>query len=108
MLNRLSGRAHDVLSGIAVTVGGETYSTVVRTTVRMRPFDVRMARAYVDTGEPMDKAGSYGIQGIGASLVDSIEGDYYAVVGFPVGGFIDLLARAGWRFDVHTLRRSDD
>lgn len=108
MLTRLSGRTHEVLSGIALSVGGETYSTVARTHVRMRPFDAAVARAYVDTGEPMDKAGSYGIQGAGAALVESIEGDYYAVVGFPVGAFFDLLSRAGFGFDFHSLRRSDD
>lgn len=100
MLLSLSGRPHEVLSGLALTQPDPlgTVSAVSRTVVRMRSFDEETARHYVGTGEPMDKAGSYGIQGMGAALVDGIEGDYYSVVGFPVGAFLDLLERAGWRF----------
>ncbi len=107
MLLRLAGRSHQVLSGVAVRSGGRTVSEVVRTTVRMRPFDEAVARGYVATGEPMDKAGGYGIQGRGAALVDSIDGDYYAVVGFPVGAFLRLLGRVGWHFDFASLRATD-
>lgn len=107
MLLRLSGESHEVLSGIALTWGDRTVSEVVRTTVRMRPFDESAAHSYVATGEPMDKAGGYGIQGRGAALVDSIDGDYYAVVGFPVGAFIRLLDRVGWRFDFDSVRPLD-
>ena len=64
----------------------------------MRPFGEDVARAYVETGEPMDKAGAYGIQGLGAALVESLEGDYYAVVGFPVAEFLGLLEQMGWRY----------
>lgn len=98
MLLGLSGGEHQVLSGLAVVTGGRTTSGVARTLVRMRTFDEATARAYVATGEPMDKAGGYGIQGKGAALVAGIEGDYYSVVGFPVGLFLDLLERVGWRF----------
>lgn len=94
----LSGGAHEVLSGLAVAGAGRTVSGVARTVVRMRAFDEATARAYVATGEPMDKAGGYGIQGRGAALVSGIEGDYYSVVGFPVGLFLDLLERVGWRY----------
>lgn len=97
MLEALSGGAHDVLSGIAVSCGGGTVSAVARTRVFMRDFGPDTAAAYVDTGEPMDKAGGYGIQGLGAALVARIDGDYYSVVGFPVGAFLDLLERSGWR-----------
>lgn len=98
MLTSLSGRTHEVYSGVAVAGPHGVVSGVERTTVRMRPFGPGQTRAYVATGEPMDKAGAYGIQGLGAALVDGIDGDYYAVVGFPVGCFLDLLASAGWRY----------
>ena len=71
--------------------------------MRFRAFDRESARRYAETGEPLDKAGAYGIQGLGAALVDAVDGDYYCVVGFPVGAFLDLLARAGWRYDFGRL-----
>lgn len=98
MLRSLSGREHVVLSGLAVAGAHGTVSSVSSTTVRMRPFDEAVASAYVATGEPLDKAGAYGIQGLGAALVEGVDGDYYSVVGFPVGAFVELLERAGWRF----------
>jgi septum formation protein len=98
MLRSLAGRRHIVLSGIALYGPRGMVSAVGRATVRFRAFDEDEARAYVATGEPMDKAGAYGIQGMGGALVEGIEGDYYTVVGFPVATFIELLARAGWRY----------
>jgi len=106
MLDSLAGRAHTVLSGIALAgaPGAEgTLSTVARTEVRFRPYGRDFARAYAATGEPLDKAGAYGIQGLGASLVRSIDGDYYSVVGFPVSAFMDLIERAGLRYDFRSL-----
>ena len=99
----LAGRTHEVFSGLALAGAHGTLATVARAEVRFRAFDHATARAYVETGEPLDKAGAYGIQGLGAALVDSIHGDYYCVVGFPVGAFLDLLARAGWRYDFGRL-----
>jgi septum formation protein len=98
MLRSLSGRSHEVLSGLALRGPGGTVSRVSRTMVFMRPFDDEVMSAYVGTGEPLDKAGAYGIQGLGAALVERIEGDYYSVVGFPVGAFLELLEQVGWRF----------
>lgn len=98
-LMMLAGRTHEVLTALALAGRHGTVSQVSRASVRFRDFDVDTARAYVDTGEPLDKAGAYGIQGLGAALIDSIAGDYYCVVGFPVGAFLDLLARAGWRYE---------
>jgi septum formation protein len=98
MLRSLSGRSHHVLSGIALVGPGVAESTWSLTEVRFRTFGDATARAYVATGEPMDKAGAYGIQGMGAALVAEIRGDYYTVVGFPLGRFLELLARAGWRY----------
>lgn len=103
MLEGLAGGEHEVLSGIAIAGSHGIVSTVSRTRVRMRPFDAATAAAYVETGEPLDKAGGYGIQGLGAALVERIDGDYYSVVGFPVAAFLELLERAGWRFDFGSL-----
>jgi len=98
MLRSLSGREHRVLSGVALCGPSGTVSAVGRAVVRFRSFGEADARAYVATGEPMDKAGAYGIQGMGGALVEEIRGDYYTVVGFPVGRFVELLARVGWRY----------
>lgn len=98
MLLSLAGREHRVLSGVAVAGGGPTVSSVGTATVRFRSFGPEAAKAYVASGEPLDKAGGYGIQGRGAALVESVEGDYYTVVGFPIGRFLDLLERKGWRY----------
>jgi len=105
MLMSLAGRSHAVLSGLALAGRHGVVSGVRRTTVRFRDFDAATARRYVATREPMDKAGAYGIQGLGAALVDGLEGDYYAVVGFPVGLFLDLLERAGWAYGFGRLTR---
>jgi septum formation protein len=103
MLMSLAGRTHDVFTALALAGPHGTVATVARAKVRFRSFSRDVALGYVATGEPLDKAGAYGIQGLGAALVDSIDGDYYCVVGFPVGAFIELLARAGWRYDFGRL-----
>jgi septum formation protein len=103
MLRSLAGKTHVVLSGVALSGDHGTVSTVVSTSVRMSDYDEAFARAYVATGEPLDKAGAYGIQGQGAALVEAIEGDYYSVVGFPVGAFLRLVEQAGWRFTFGAL-----
>lgn len=82
-LLRLSGRVHGVHTGVAVACNGKMVAERDTTRVWMRPFDEAEARAYVATGEPMDKAGAYGIQGLGGRLVDHIEGEYDTVVGLP-------------------------
>lgn len=103
-LMRLSGRQHEVHTGIALAEpNGFTAVTTSSTRVRFRSFDHTVARRYVATGEPFDKAGSYGIQDLGAALVDGIEGDYYTVVGLPVAALVRLLERAGWRYDFGSL-----
>ena len=103
MLASLSGEAHEVLSGIALAGAHGVVSAVSTTRVQMRPFDAETAARYVATGEPMDKAGGYGIQGLGAALVERVDGDYFSVVGFPVPAFFDLLERAGWRGEFGAL-----
>jgi septum formation protein len=103
MLLRLQGRSHEVATGIAVAAAGRTWSSVERVEVRFRTFDEKLARAYAATGEPLDKAGGYGIQGYGAALVESIRGDYYAVMGLPIGRMLLLLEEAGWGYDFRGL-----
>ncbi|MGH7444817.1 MAG: Maf family protein, partial [Longimicrobiales bacterium] len=85
MLMRLQDRTHVVQTGIAVAYDGvHAISSVESVSVAFRAFDERTAAAYVETGEPLDKAGAYGIQGFGSTLVERIEGDYFAVMGLPI------------------------
>jgi len=86
MLTRLSGKEHTVLSGISVinTGTGEHLSGFETTHVRMKKLSSREIDAYIATGEPLDKAGAYAIQGIGSLFVEKIEGDYFNVVGLPL------------------------
>jgi septum formation protein len=95
----LSGRTHSVVSGLALAFPrGGVRSGVLTTEVTFRAFSEAFARKYVETGEPMDKAGAYGIQGLGGALVDRIHGDYHTVVGLPLPLFLDLLQDGGWRY----------
>jgi len=100
MLLRLQGREHRVETGIAIAApDGRVESSVEGIRVRFRPFDRRTAEEYVATGEPLDKAGAYGIQGYGATLVDWIEGDFFAVMGLPIARMISLFRALGWRYN---------
>jgi septum formation protein len=92
MLGRLQGRAHDVWSGIALVAAGTLHETTVRTVVRFAPADAAEVAAYVDTGEWHGRAGGYAIQGRGAWLVESVEGDYSNVVGLPIAALRRLLS----------------
>jgi septum formation protein len=104
MLLSLSGRSHTVISGLAVAFpGGRILSGAMRTEVSFRRFDEGLARRYVETGEPMDKAGAYGIQGLGSALVQEIKGDYHTVMGLPLPLLMDLLQRGGWRYEFGDL-----
>lgn len=85
MLTGLSGRTHEVMTGLALCLPGKPVLTdTVITSVRFAPLSEEEIRAYIRTGEPMDKAGAYGIQGLGARLIAGISGDYYSVMGLPV------------------------
>lgn len=92
MLRRLRGRTHEVLTGLAVLPPeGDTRTLCTRTRVTFRDFDEEELAAYLATGEPLDKAGAYGIQDHGALLIEGIEGDYYSVMGLPVAGLHVIL-----------------
>lgn len=109
MLLDLAGREHQVLTGLALaTPAGEVLAGVQETRVAFRRFGVDLARAYVATGEPMDKAGGYGIQGAGAALVARLDGDYFNVVGLPVPLLLDLLDEAGFEFRFGPLHRVEE
>ena len=84
MLTRLSGNTHTVHTGITLRQGDRVLTQSEATEVTFRPLSQEEIAAYVATGEPMDKAGAYGIQGIGSVLVRSIHGDYFNVMGLPV------------------------
>jgi septum formation protein len=95
MLGRLAGREHWVITAVALARDGSVWERHDETRVRFRPLDGETIRAYVATGEPLDKAGAYGLQGLGAVLVDRIEGDCFGVIGLPLRLVVDLLAEAG-------------
>ena len=96
MLRKLSGRKHSVFTGVCVIHhDGETDVFAEETQVDFNPLTEREIAAYVATGEPMDKAGAYGIQGRGALLVKGISGDYYNVMGLPVGQLYRVLLGRG-------------
>lgn len=95
MLAALSGAEHRVLTAVAVADGTRCLSTVVATRVWFRPLSATERAAYWDTGEPCDKAGGYGIQGLGAVFVSRIEGSYSAVVGLPLCETVELLRAFG-------------
>lgn len=95
MLSALSGREHAVCTGLTVRQGGTVVTEAERTLVRFRPLTEGEIRAYIATGEPMDKAGSYGIQDRGALLVEGITGDFFNVMGLPVLRLARILRRFG-------------
>ena len=84
MLRSLSGRDHQVMTGLTVLRDGKSITHTEITDVHFRPLTEEEILRYVETGEPMDKAGAYGIQGFAAPFVEGIRGDYYNVMGLPV------------------------
>jgi len=101
ILALLSGKSHAVITGFTVldTLTGKAVSRSVETTVFMKRLTTSVIEAYVQTGEPLDKAGSYAIQGLGAVLVEEIEGDYFNVMGLPLSALAEVLKE----FDVNVL-----
>ena len=84
MLRALSGRTHQVITGVCLTIGKQNRIFHVVSTVKFYDLTDEQIKRYVTTGEPMDKAGAYGIQGKGCLLVEKIDGDYFNIVGLPI------------------------
>ncbi len=97
MLQLLSGRAHQVMTGLTVKRGRELVTHTEVTDIHFRPLSTGEIRAYVATGEPMDKAGAYGVQGGASIFVTGLSGDYFNVVGLPVCALTGILRRFGLR-----------
>jgi len=99
MLCLLQGKTHAVYSGISciACADGKVLTGHSRTFVTMKPLSDAQIRRYIRTGEPMDKAGAYAIQGLGSAIVEKIEGDYFTVVGLPLAMLADMLAQLGVR-----------
>lgn len=95
MLSALSGREHTVYTGVTVCRDDRMLTQHEATQVRFRPLSPREIQAYVDSGEPMDKAGAYGVQELGALLVEGIRGDYFNVVGLPLCRLGQMLSQFG-------------
>ena len=103
MLAALSGRDHQVFTGVTLCQGDRILTQAEETQVTFRPLTGQEIRQYVSTGEPMDQAGAYGIQGLGGLLVEGIRGDYHNVMGLPICRLgrmlldfgVDCLALAG-------------
>ena len=95
MLSLLSGNRHQVYTGLTVLRGEQVFSQWEETSVTFRPLTAEEIEAYIATGEPMDKAGAYGIQGYGALFIEGISGDYYNVMGLPVCRLGQILGQLG-------------
>lgn len=95
MLSALSGRTHHVCTGVTVCLGSRVITEAETTDVTFRPLTGWEIASYVRTGEPMDKAGSYGVQGLGALFVERIDGDYFNVMGLPLCRLGRMLGKFG-------------
>ncbi|MBW8768908.1 MAG: septum formation inhibitor Maf [Gemmatimonadetes bacterium] len=98
MLRRLSGRSHIVVTAVAVAWRGQTRSAVEEVNVTFHSLSDDDIAAYIATREPMDKAGAYGIQGYGATIVERVDGDYFAVMGLPLQLLVRVLRELGIRY----------
>ena len=103
MLKMLSGREHTVITAVAVARGKKLRSAIEEVRVKFRRLRDDEIEAYIATGEPMDKAGAYGIQGFGATIVERVEGDYFAVMGLPLVRLVGLLRDVGVRYQFGNL-----
>lgn len=99
MLGRLQGAEHRVVTAVALVQNGAAHERHDVTRVWFRRLTPAQIRAYVATGEPLDKAGAYGVQGYSAALVERIEGDFFGVMGLPLRLVVELLDRAGMPYN---------
>lgn len=104
ILRRLSGRVHTVITAVAVHWRDELIADAEEVTVTFRVLSEAEIAAYIATGEPMDKAGAYGIQGYGATIVDRVDGDYFAVMGLPLNRLTRLLESLGLEYRFGPVR----
>jgi septum formation protein len=104
MLAMLSGREHTVITAVAVSRGKKLRSSVEEVQVTFRSLGKEEIDAYIATGEPMDKAGAYGIQGYGATIVERVEGDYFAVMGLPLVRLVGLMRDVGVVYQFGSIR----
>jgi septum formation protein len=104
MLRRLSGRSHHVVTAVAAVWRGAMASAVEDVGVTFRPLTRDQIASYIATGEPMDKAGAYGIQGYGATIVERVDGDYFAVMGLALNRLVQLFERLGLAYHFGPLR----
>ncbi|HKA57835.1 MAG TPA: nucleoside triphosphate pyrophosphatase [Gemmatimonadales bacterium] len=95
MLEQLQGKTHEVLTAVAVAENGRLEQVLDVSRVTFRPNSRKTLEEYVATGEPLDKAGAYAIQGLGAPLIERVEGDFFGVMGLPLRLALDLLAKFG-------------
>jgi septum formation protein len=98
MLSALNGATHTVVTGIACAFAGKLESSVDDVSVTFRRLSDHEIREYIATGEPMDKAGAYGIQGYGATIVRRIDGDFFAVMGLSLVRLVEVMQRLGVRY----------
>ena len=103
MLARLSGRSHTVMTAVAVQWQGAERSAVEHVDVTFHALSAAEITSYIATREPMDKAGAYGIQGYGATIVARVDGDYFAVMGLPLQRLVRLIAELGVRYEFNGL-----
>jgi septum formation protein len=108
MLAMLSGRKHTVITAVAASRGKKLRSAVEEVKVKFRRLTDDEIDAYIATGEPMDKAGAYGIQGFGATIVERVEGDYFAVMGLPLVRLVGLLRDLGVTYSFGALETAQD
>lgn len=105
-LQQLNGRTHTVITAVAVAYGGQIRRGAEHVAVTFRRLDDDEVDAYVATEEGMDKAGAYGIQGFGATIVERIEGDFFAVMGLPLVRLVGLLREAGLSYRFGGVERA--